>query len=240
LRIKFLGTAALCVAAMTLVGCRQDMHDQPKYREYGYSEFFKDGRNSRPLVANTVARGQLHEDDAFYKGKNGTVDVDTFPVAVDKQLIERGRDRYNIFCSPCHGQIGNGLGMIVRRGFKQPPSYHIDRLRQAPVGHFYDVITNGYGAMLNYAQQIQPRDRWAIISYIRALQYSQNANVSELSAEQRAKLPSADKMQQPMVPHDPTLTDPERAPIQPGVPPVAPNKAAPGTVAPPARMGVAK
>ena len=224
MRINSLGSGALLITALALAGCRQDMHDQPKYKPFRYSEFFKDGRQSRPLVANTIARGELQEDDAFFKGKNGTADVETFPVAVDKQLIERGRDRYNIFCSPCHGQIGNGLGMIVRRGFKQPPSYHIDRLRQAPVGHYYDVITNGYGAMLNYAQQIQPRDRWAIISYIRALQYSQNANVSDLSSEQRAQLPSLDKSKQPpLVPHDPAMTNPEQAPIQPGVPPAAPK-----------------
>jgi cytochrome c553 len=110
---------------------------------------------------------------------------------VDKAVIERGQQRYDIYCAPCHGRIGNGLGMIVRRGFKQPPSYHIDRLRNAPVGHFYDVITNGYGAMLNYAEQVQPRDRWAIVAYIRALQYSENANINDLPTEARAQLPPA-------------------------------------------------
>ncbi len=114
-----------------------------------------------------------------------------FPIAVDKAFILRGQQRYDIYCAPCHGRIGNGLGMIVRRGFKQPPSYHIDRLRNAPVGHYYDVITNGYGAMLNYAAQVQPRDRWAIVAYIRALQYSQNANVNDLTADARAKVPGA-------------------------------------------------
>ncbi len=106
-------------------------------------------------------------------------------------MIERGQNRYDIYCAPCHGRIGNGLGMIVRRGFKQPPSYHIDRLRKAPVGHFYDVISNGYGAMLNYAAQVQPRDRWAIIAYIRALQYSENANINDLPQEARARIPAA-------------------------------------------------
>lgn len=217
--------AGLLIALAMLAGCRQDMHDQPKYKPLRYSEFFKDGRQSRPLVPNTIARGELREDELFYTGKTGKVETDTFPIAVDKKLIERGQDRFNIYCAPCHGQLGNGLGMIVRRGFKQPPSYHIDRLRQAPVGHFYDVITNGYGAMLNYAQQVQPRDRWAIVAYIRALQYSQNANVNELTAEQRAKVPSADKMKNaPGAPHDPAMKEfPEKPTIQPAVPTVPPT-----------------
>jgi mono/diheme cytochrome c family protein len=135
-----------------------------------------------------------------------------FPIAVDRALIERGQQRFDIYCAPCHGRIGNGLGMIVRRGFKQPPSYHIDRLRNAPVGHFFDVMTNGYGAMLNYAQQVQVRDRWAIVAYIRALQYSQNANVNDLPAEARARVPGAGTMpsaeqqaaqkSEPLVPSD--------------------------------------
>ena len=135
-----------------------------------------------------MARGTLDEDSAYYTGKDAKGDdIDAFPIAVDKAFIQRGRQRYDIYCTPCHGAIGNGLGMIVRRGFQQPPSYHIDRLRNAPVGHFYDVITNGYGAMLNYAQQVQPRDRWAIVAYIRALQYSQNANINDLPTEARGQ-----------------------------------------------------
>ena len=178
---------------LTLVGCsRLDMQDQPKFKPQRGSDFFADGRSNRPEVEGTIARGSLDEDTAYYDGKDAQGnDIAEFPLAVDKAFIERGQQRYDAYCSPCHGRIGNGLGMIVRRGFKQPPSYHIDRLRTAPVGHFYDVITNGYGAMLNYAAQVQVRDRWAIVAYIRALQYSQNANVNDLSADARAKVPGA-------------------------------------------------
>ncbi|MEP6714983.1 MAG: cytochrome c [Terriglobia bacterium] len=194
-----LAVALAGAGALALAGCsRLDMQDQPKYKPQRPSAFFKDGRSGRPEVEGTVARGTLDEDTAFYFGKDEKdADVTAFPIAVDKDFILRGRQRYDVYCSPCHGRIGNGLGMVVRRGFKQPPSYHIDRLRDAPVGHYYDVITNGYGAMLNYAAQVQPRDRWAIIAYIRALQYSQNANVNELTADARAKVPGAD---QPMSP----------------------------------------
>ena len=184
LRLGFLVGAALLT-----VGCRQDMQDQPKYKTLGANNFFEDGRDSRPLPVGTVARGTLNEDAAFYQGKLNGQDIDYFPVPITQAVIERGQARFNIYCSPCHGRLGNGLGMIVRRGMKQPPSYHIDRLRNAPVGHFFDVVTNGYGVMLNYAAQIQPADRWAIISYIRALQYSENANVAELPPDVKAKLP---------------------------------------------------
>lgn len=201
-------------AALMLGGCaRLDMQDQPKYKPQRPSEFFADGRSGRPELEGTVARGEMKDDAAFYEGKNEKGDdVDVFPVAVDKAFIERGHQRFDIYCAPCHGRLGNGLGMIVRRGFKQPPSYHIDRLRNAPVGHFYDVISNGYGAMLNYAAQVQPRDRWAIVAYIRALQYSENANINELSAEARAKVPAVNAVltpaqkaaiaNQPLVPKD--------------------------------------
>ena len=176
---------------LTLVGCsRLDMQDQPKYKTYGQNTFFEDGRDSRPIPPNTVARGELNEDTAFYQGKVNGVDIDYFPIPITQEVIERGHNRFDIYCSPCHGRVGNGLGMIVRRGLKQPPSYHIDRLRTAPAGHFFDVVTNGYGAMLNYSAQIQPRDRWAIISYIRALQFSQNASVADLPANIKANLPA--------------------------------------------------
>ncbi len=206
---------AILVGSLGLVlgGCRQDMQDQPKYKPQRGSEFFADGRAGRPEVEGTVARGTLDEDSAFYTGKDAKGDdVTEFPIAVDKTVIVRGQQRYDIYCAPCHGRIGNGLGMIVRRGFKQPPSYHIDRLRNAPVGHIYDVVTNGYGAMLNYASQVQPRDRWAIAAYIRALQYSQNALLADLPQEARAKVPGADaavsaemkaaQASQPLVPND--------------------------------------
>lgn len=222
-----------CLAAISLLaaGCsRLDMQDQPKYRPQRPSEFFADGRSERPPVAGTIARGDLEEDTAFYEGKDAQGnDITEFPIAVNKDVIVRGQRQYNIYCSPCHGQIGNGLGMIVRRGFKQPPSYHIDRLRNAPVGHFYDVISNGYGAMLNYAAQVQPRDRWAIIAYIRALQYSENANVNDLSQEARAKVPavnavlSADQRSaeanEPLAPADTDFFDFPNKPATPsGVP----------------------
>ncbi|MBV9216070.1 MAG: cytochrome c [Acidobacteria bacterium] len=178
-------------------GCRYDMQDQPRYKAYKQSDFFADKRASRDPVEGTVARGQLHENKAFYTGKidnpnpnaqvqtatdasGNTVvasfpnDVDEFPVPVTKELIERGRDRFNIYCIVCHGPIGNGDGMIVRRGFPKPPTYHDDRLRNAPVGHFFDVITNGWGKMNSYGYQVQPADRWAIVAYIRALQASEN------------------------------------------------------------------
>ena len=186
-----LGSVLLVGVSLLAAGCsRLDMQDQPKYKPQRGSDFFADGRDGRPELEGTIARGQLNEDAAFYNGKDAAgKDIDAFPIAVDKTVIERGHQRYDIYCAPCHGRLGNGMGMVVQRGFKQPPSYHIDRLRNAPVGHYFDVISNGYGAMLNYAQQIQVRDRWAIIAYIRALQYSQNANVSELPTEARALLP---------------------------------------------------
>ena len=219
-------TFAALGVCLALAGCsRLDMQDQPKYKPQRPSNFFVDGRSGRPQVEGTVARGDMEEDVAFYEGKNDKGDdVDVFPVAVDKAFLQRGQQRYEIYCSPCHGRIGNGLGMIVRRGFKQPPSYHIERLRTAPVGHLYDVVTNGYGAMLNYAAQVQVRDRWAIVAYIRALQYSQNVNINDLSAEARAKVPAqgqasaeyqAAERFQPLVPAD---ADFNNFPAEPATP----------------------
>jgi hypothetical protein len=181
---------ALAAASLLSVGCsRLDMQDQPKFKAQGTNDFFVDARDGRPELDGTIARGQLNEDAAYYEGKDATgKDIDAFPLAVDKTFLERGRQRYDIYCSPCHGRLGNGLGMVVQRGFKQPPSYHIDRLRNAPAGHFFDVITNGYGAMLNYSQQIQVRDRWAIVAYIRALQLSQHAALDDAPPEVQARL----------------------------------------------------
>jgi hypothetical protein len=206
--------AAVVLAAMSLAGCaRLDMQDQPKYKPQRPSDFFADGRSDRPEPEGTVARGSLDDDTAYYEGKDAAgKDIEAFPIAVDRVFVVRGQQRFDAFCAPCHGRIGNGLGMIVRRGFKQPPSYHIDRLRNAPVGHFYDVITNGYGAMLNYSQQVNVRDRWAIVAYIRALQYSQNASVNDLPAEARNRIPGfgqaltpemkAAQANEPLVPKD--------------------------------------
>ncbi|MEO6656033.1 MAG: cytochrome c [Pyrinomonadaceae bacterium] len=195
------GTFCLLLTAYSILaagcGVRFDMQDQPRYKAYKKSEFFSDKRASRDMPEGTVARGQLHDNKAFYTGKidnpnlNAPVatttdatgntlvasfpnDIDEFPVPVTKELIDRGQERFNIYCIVCHGPVGNGDGMIVRRGFPKPPTYHDDRLRNAPVGHFFDVISNGWGKMNSYAYQVQPADRWAIIAYIRTLQVSQN------------------------------------------------------------------
>ena len=172
---------ALALTALGLVsGCRQDMHNQPKYRGLRASAFFADGASARPLVEGTVARGTLQEDEAFFTGKVDKVTVKEFPFPIDEAVVNRGQERFNIYCSPCHDRTGGGNGMVVQRGYKQPPSYHIDRLRQADVGYFFDVITNGFGVMPDYRAQIAPRDRWAIVAYIRALQYSQNAPATDV------------------------------------------------------------
>ena len=180
----------LCVLCGVFVGCRQDMHDQPKYRPYRRSDFFGDERSARPQVAGTVARGQLQEDAVLVSGKSGTAFVDTLPMPVDEGLIRRGQERYRIYCIPCHGESGDGRGMIVRRGFNPPPPYYSEELRQQPIGHFFDVMTRGYGTMYSYATRVPPRDRWAIAAYIRVLQLSQHAEVAALSEEDKNKLPA--------------------------------------------------
>jgi mono/diheme cytochrome c family protein len=192
--------SAVCL--LGFAGCRRDMQDQPKAKPYRSSSFFKDGLSSRPLVEGTVARGWLREDKELYTGKKTGAaaataqpgpaaimpmadagaaqvsaaypdDVDKFPFPITQEILDRGQERFEIFCSVCHGLTGNADGMIVRRGFRKPPSYHEQRLREAPVGHFFDVVTNGWGAMPSYASQVPVHDRWAIIAYIRALQLSQ-------------------------------------------------------------------
>jgi mono/diheme cytochrome c family protein len=163
------------------------MHDQPRYEPLEASAFFRDGQASRPIVEGTVARGQLREDEHLYTGKVGGQPAETFPFAVTRPMIDRGQQRYDIYCAPCHDRVGNGVGMIVRRGYRQPPSLHIDRLRQAPPGHLYDVIANGFGAMPDYRGQIQPEDRWAIVAYIRALQLSQHATESDAAASVKVR-----------------------------------------------------
>jgi len=178
--------AAVLLALAASSGCRQDMQDQPKYIPLRPGDFFADGRSERPLIEGTVARGHLDDDAAYYTGKGPDgKPLDTFPFPVTRDVIERGQQRFNIYCSPCHGRLGNGDGMIVRRGFRHPPSYHIDRLRNAPNGYIYDVIANGFGAMPDYAAQVEPRDRWAIVAYVRALQLSQNASINDVAAEAR-------------------------------------------------------
>jgi mono/diheme cytochrome c family protein len=179
---------ALALAGALLAGCRQDMHDQAKVEALEGSDFFADGRGSRPLVAGTIPRGGLRLDAHYFTGRVGDAFADAFPAAVTRDSLARGRERYDIFCAPCHDRVGNGLGMIVRRGFRRPPSLHIDRLREAPPGYFVDVITRGFGAMSDYAAQVPPADRWAIAAYIRALQLSQNARVEDVPPEARAGL----------------------------------------------------
>ena len=179
-----------CIAAtlFMIAGCdhlHQDMGNQPKNKPLSPSDFFADGRSVRTPVENTISRSSL-DNDQLIVTKESTM----FPLPINEALLERGQERYRIFCSPCHGIQGDGNGMIVMRGMKRPPSYHEDRLRQAPNGYFYDVITNGFGQMYNYAAQVPPRDRWAIVAYVRALQLSRNARVSDLPAEVREKLNS--------------------------------------------------
>jgi mono/diheme cytochrome c family protein len=171
-----------------LFGCRQDMHNQPKYRGLRASTFFTNGSSARPLVEGTIARGALQEDVAFFTGKVGTADVKEFPFPITQDVLDRGEDRFNVYCTPCHDRTGSGRGMVVQRGYRQPPSFHIDRLRQADVGHFFDVMTTGFGAMPDYRAQISPRDRWNIVAYIRALQLSQHASKADIPGGDPAKL----------------------------------------------------
>lgn len=161
------------------------MQNQPYYRPLRESNFFADKRSARPLIEGTVARGELRADTYFYTGKVGSNDGDFMPFPVTADVLARGQQRYNIYCSPCHSELGDGNGMIVQRGYKRPPSYHSDRLRKAPIGYFFDVMTNGFGAMPDYAEQVPPKDRWAIAAYIRALQLSQGASRADLPAGQQ-------------------------------------------------------
>jgi mono/diheme cytochrome c family protein len=186
-----LGLAAACL--MLGAGCRKDMYDQPKYEAYEPSRSFADGTSSRPIVAGTVARGESRSDDHYFTGKVDGKEVDTFPFAVDAAMLEKGRERFGIYCTPCHGRTGDGRGMVVRRGFSPPPTFHSQYLREIPVGHFFTVITNGYGAMYSYAARIPVEDRWAIAAYIRVLQYSQNAQPGDLPEAERAKLAEVSK-----------------------------------------------
>ena len=180
-----LGLAALAIFAG---GCRQDMHIQPKYLPYQETPFFADGRDERPVVPGTVARGHLRLDDLLYTGKENGEVADKFPFPMTREDLERGRQRYNIYCTPCHAYTGSGNGMIVQRGFPAPPSFHIDRLRQAPVGHFYQVMTDGHGSMYSYAARVEPEDRWRIAAYIRVLQLSQHATIEDVPEAERPKL----------------------------------------------------
>jgi mono/diheme cytochrome c family protein len=181
----------LIVGCLGIAGCRQDMHDQPRYKPLAATTFFGDGRSARPPVEGTVPRGHLRIDKARYTGKTDDgKDINEFPFAIEQADLIRGQQRFNIYCSPCHSRVGDGNGMVVRRGFRQAASYHTDKLLKAPVGHFFDVMTNGFGAMPSYASRVEPDDRWRIAAYIRVLQLSQNARLDDLSAQQRAELES--------------------------------------------------
>ena len=211
---KQLGLAGFCLLFLLLsTGCRADMQDQPKMKPYRGTTFFRDGLSSRQPIEGTIPRGNLRTDTEYFTGKKTRAgsaaatppqqpagdsqdntfadDVDTFPFPVTMDVVERGRKRYEIFCSACHGLTGNGDGMIVRRGFRRAASFNDDRLRQAPVGHFFDAITNGWGAMPSYSSQIPVQDRWAIIAYIRALQLSQQNATAAATSPRPSSSPAA-------------------------------------------------
>jgi hypothetical protein len=184
---------ALCVLAVVLPGCRSEMYDQPRFEPYETSEFFDDGSSARLLVAGTVPRRDPRDqgpwsEELFTTGKTAGKLALSLPFPVDRAVIERGQDRFRIFCTPCHGELGDGRGMIVQRGLNPPPSFHSDELRKKPVGHYFDVMTRGFGTMYSYASRIPARDRWAIAAYIRALQVSQHSLASELPTEDQGQL----------------------------------------------------
>ncbi len=174
-------TAFASAAGLALLpGCRQDMHNQPKFVPQRGTSFYADGRSVRPQVENTVARGQLHENSYFQTGLIGDHEGDGMPFPVTAEVLEKGQERYNIYCTPCHSRVGNGVGMIVQRGYAKAGNFHTARLQAAPLGHFFNVISNGYGAMPEYSAQVTVVDRWAIVAYIRALQLSQNATSADV------------------------------------------------------------
>jgi len=177
--------AAVVVVALGAAGCRQDMHQAPRYDPLERSDFFVDQRASRPIVEGTVARGQLRADKVLYTGKNGAQFATQLPMPLTRNLLARGQERFTIYCTPCHAASGDGDGMIVQRGFKRPPSLHDPVVSSQPIGYYYDVITNGFGAMQDYSAQVQPEDRWAIAAYLRVLQYSRRVPVDALSEADR-------------------------------------------------------
>jgi hypothetical protein len=164
------------------------MHDQPRFEAFEKSAFFADGRSARPRVAGTVARGERELDEHMEQGRVGGELATTFPLPVTRATLERGRERYDIFCAPCHDRAGTGQGVVVERGLKQPTSLHVARLQSAPPGHFFDVITRGFGAMTDLSERIAPHDRWAIVAYVRALQLGQNATLDDVPEPERARL----------------------------------------------------
>jgi mono/diheme cytochrome c family protein len=179
-------TALVFLLLLLMAACSQKMRDQPKLNPDESTAFFGNGTSSQVPVSDTVPRGYARDDVQLFTGKDAAGnDVTELPFPVNRQDLLRGKERFEIYCAPCHGRIGNGLGVVVQRGFVPPPTFHQDRLRNAPVGHFYDVITNGLAPMPSYANQIPVRDRWLIIAYIRVLQFSQNVNVNNLTPAER-------------------------------------------------------
>jgi hypothetical protein len=182
LHARKFGAVSAMAAVLVLAGCRQDMHNQPKFVPQRGTTFFADGRSARPQVENTVSRDQMHQDEYFYTGLIDGKEGDGLPVQLTEAVMLRGQERYNLYCTPCHSRVGNGNGMIVQRGYKPAGNFHTDRLRAAPLGHFFQVMTNGYGAMPDYSAQLTPEDRWAVAAYIRALQLSQNATAADVAS----------------------------------------------------------
>jgi len=188
---RLAGSLTLICIALTTGGCRQDMHDQPKFEPLEATTVFANGAASRPMIEGTVARGMLRDDKVFYTGRTPEDQfVTELPVPLTRELLTRGQTRFNAFCSPCHGRVGEGDGMVVQRGFKYPTSFHETRLRESPVGYYFHIMTNGFGEMSSYAAQIPPADRWAIVAYVRALQASQHTPVDDLSAEDLERIES--------------------------------------------------
>lgn len=196
-RSGFRMAACLALMSFALAGCRLDMHIQPKYLPYEPTTFFSDGRSERQPVPGTIARGQLRLDDLLFTGTENGAESNRFPFPITKADLDRGRERFNIYCTPCHDYTGSGNGMIVQRGFPHPPSFHTDRLRQAPVGHFFGVMTNGFGAMYSYSDRVDVGDRWRIAAYIRVLQLSRNATVDDVPEADRPKLSEQPAAQAP-------------------------------------------
>lgn len=211
--------AVVAAAWLVTAGCRQDMHDQPRYDPMEESALFADRMASRLPIEGTVARGQLREDVRFYTGRNEAGElVAALPLALDRELVLRGQNRYDAFCAACHGALGDGDGMVVRRGFRRPASFHEPRVREQPIGYYYDVISEGFGVMPRYSDRIPPRDRWAIAAYLRALQLSHRAPLAELPEEERQRLP-------PLAPEPDPAPD---VPFEPEAPPEpAPEPAEP-------------
>jgi hypothetical protein len=225
----FIRVYSWLILVFALTGCRQDMHSQPRYNPLAATDFFGDGRSARPMVEGTIPRGRLsigppdadylRVDQARYTGKINNEDIDYFPFEITRADLDRGQQRFNIYCSPCHSRIGDGNGMVVLRGYRQAASYHTDRLMNAAVGHFFDVMTNGFGAMPSYGSRIEPDDRWRVAAYIRVLQFSEAAPVSDVPADMRAELDKNPETPKPTVAQGAT---PANAPA-----PNAPAAAAP-------------